>query len=150
MDSLTLQSIADRLRIATAASRTTIRVADADGNPALRAESLAEGVASMHDGPQPAIRAAPTYTELEATRTILVQHDCRIQGPRPPASLIERYRVYAQMLAPVFDGDDMIATISVHQQDTPRRWTEAEISALRAATVEVTTLLVGGVTQPGS
>ena len=105
------------------------------------AESVAECVPSMHDGPQPAIVAAPTYTELERTRTILVQDDCRTQGPRPPASLIEHYRVYAQMLAPVFDGEDMIATISVHQQDRPRHWTEAEVAALRTATAELETAL---------
>ena len=136
-----LQSIADRLRTATAASRTTIRVVDESGQPALVAESLAEHVPSMHDGPQPAIVAAPTYTELERTRAILVQHDCRTEGPRPPASLIDHYRVYAQMLAPVFDGDDLIATISVHQQDAPRHWTETEIAALRTATAEVETTL---------
>jgi GAF domain-containing protein len=143
MDTLTLQSIADHLRVATSASRTTIRVADASGHPALASESLADNVASMHDGPQPAIRAAPTYTELERTRTILVQNDCRTQGPRPPASLIDHYRVYAQMLAPVFDGDQMIATISVHQQDTARCWTEADKAALRAAVLEVSMVLTG-------
>jgi GAF domain-containing protein len=141
MDTLMLQSIADRLRSATAASRTTIRVVDASGQPALVAESLAEQVPSMHDGPQPAIVAAPTYIELERTRGILVQHDCRTEGPRPPTSLIDHYRVYAQMLAPVFAGDDLIATISVHQQDAARHWTETEIAALRSATTEVETTL---------
>jgi maleate isomerase len=141
MDTLMLQSVADRLRTATAASRTTIRVVDETGQPALIAESLGEYVPSMRDGPKPAIVAAPTYTELERTRTILVQNDCRTEGPRPPASLIDHYRVYAQMLAPVFDGDDLIATISVHQQDEPRHWTEAEIASLRTATAEVETTL---------
>jgi GAF domain-containing protein len=141
MDTLMLQSIADRLRTATASSRTTIRVVDESGQPALVAESLAQDVPSMHDGPPPAIVAAPTYIELERTRAILVQNDCRIQGPRPPASLIDHYRVYAQMLAPVFDGNDMIATISVHQQDTARDWTQIEIAALRTATAEVETTL---------
>lgn len=138
---MTLHSIVDRLRVATSASRTTIRIVDDSGEPALVAESLAEGVLTMHDGPQPVIVAAPTYTELERTRTILVQDDCRTQGPRPPASLIEHYRVYAQMLAPVFVADRMIATISVHQQDAPRHWTEAEVAALRMAITEVETVL---------
>ncbi len=136
-----LLAIADRLRTATAASRTTIRVVDESGQPALIAESLADGVPSMHHGPQPAIVAAPTYTELERTRAILVQHDCRTDGPRPPASLIDHYRVYAQMLAPVFDGSEMVATISVHQQDTARHWTDADVAALRTATAEVTIVL---------
>jgi GAF domain-containing protein len=139
-----LSPIADRLRAATAASRTTVRVTDSSGEPALAAESLADGVGSMRDGPQPAVSAAPTYTELERTRTIIVQDDCRTEGPRPPAALIEHYRVYAQMLAPVFAGDAMIATISVHQQDSPRPWTPAEVAALRQAQLEVLAALASG------
>jgi GAF domain-containing protein len=137
-----LQQIADRLRAATAASRTTVRVVDESGQPMLVAESLGDGVMSMRDGPQPAVTAAPTYTELERTRAILVQNDCRTEGPRPPASLIEHYRVYAQMLAPVFFGDNMIATISVHQQDSPRIWTKDEISALETAAAHVSAALL--------
>jgi GAF domain-containing protein len=136
-----LQAVADRLRARTGASRTTVRVTDAAGQPVLVAESLAAGVQSMHDGPAPEITAAPTYVELERTRAILVQPDCRVDGPRPPASLIEHYRVYAQMLAPVLAGEAMIGTISVHQQDRTREWNEADIAALASAQSEVTTIL---------
>jgi GAF domain-containing protein len=136
-----LQPIADRLRTATSASRTTVRVVDATGAPALIAESLAGGVRSMRDGPQPAVTAAPTYVELERTRAILVQDDCRTEGPQPPASLIEDYRVYAQMLAPVFQDGHMIATISVHQQDATRHWSDTEIAALHRAAADVAAAL---------
>jgi GAF domain-containing protein len=136
-----LQRIADQLRVATSASRTTVRVVDATGAPALIAESLAAGVISMRDGPQPAITAAPTYVELERTRAILVQDDCRVDGPRPPASLIDDYRVYAQMLAPVFAGDVMIATISVHHEGSSRHWTAAEVDALAGAQAEAAIVL---------
>ena len=145
MDAVTaaaLQQIADLLREQTTASRTTVRVADANGQPRLVAESLGAEVPSMHDGPQPAITAAPTYTELERTRELLVQNDCRVDGPRPPASLIEHYRVYAQLLAPVFDGEPMIATISVHQQGEARAWSAADIAALRAAQAAVGVVLL--------
>jgi GAF domain-containing protein len=144
MDAVTatqLQTIADHLRQQTSASRATVRVVDAEGQPRLLAESLALGVPSMHDGPQPAVTAAPTYIALEQTREILVQGDCRIEGPRPPASLIEHYRVFAQMLAPVFDDATMVATISVHQQDAVRHWTADDIAALRAAQAAVTAVL---------
>jgi GAF domain-containing protein len=127
-----LQEIADVLRAATGASRTTVRGRIGADPVALLAESLADGVESMRGGPQPGIVAAPTYVELVRTRALLVQNDCRTDGPRPPQSLIEHYRVYAQMLAPVFDDDEMIATISVHQQDAERSWTPVEIAALES------------------
>lgn len=140
-----LQGLMEKLRERTGASRTTVRGRAGDDPVALLAESRAPGVESMADGQQPAaITAAPTYVELSATRTILVQDDCREQGPRPPRSLIERYRVYAQMLAPVLSGERMIGTISVHQQDQPRHWTEADIAALEEATVAVTAVLTNG------
>jgi GAF domain-containing protein len=140
-----LQGLLERLREKTGASRTTVRGRAGDDPVALLAESLAPGVESMADGQQPAaIVAAPTYVVLSSTRAILVQDDCRDEGPRPPRSLIERYRVYAQMLAPVLSGDEMIGTISVHQQDTTRHWSKADIAALEEATAEVTALLTNG------
>jgi GAF domain-containing protein len=140
-----LQRITERLLEQTGASRTTVRGRAGDDPVALLAESLAPGVESMADGQQPAaIVAAPTYAVLSATREILVQDNCRDTAPEPPRSLIERYRVYAQMLAPVLDGGDMIATISVHQQDTTRHWTDEDIAALRRAQGEVTALLANG------
>ena len=81
---------------------------------------------------------------LSQTRAILVQDDCRASGPRPPASLIERYRVYAQMLAPVLSDGEMIGTISVHQQDTTRHWTAADVATLEEATAAITALLTRG------
>lgn len=137
-----LQRLADRLRERTGASRTTVRGPAGADPVALLAESLGPGVESMRDGQQPAvIVAAPTYVELARTRTILVQDDCRSDGPRPPRSLIERYRVYAQMLAPVLRDGAMIATISVHQQDTARHWTQDDVAALEQAAAEATALL---------
>jgi maleate isomerase len=139
-----LQRLADQLRERTGASRTTVRGRAGDDPVALLAESLAPGVESMREGQQAAaIVAAPTYVVLSRTRTILVQDDCRGEGPRPPRSLIERYHVYAQMLAPVLDDDEMIGTISVHQQDTPRHWTRADVDALEQVTAEAAAILSG-------
>jgi GAF domain-containing protein len=132
----------DQLREETGASRTTVR-GRAGGDPvALLAESLAPGVESMASGQQPAaITAAPTYVVLSETKAILVQDDCVNRGPEPPRSLIEQYRVRAQMLAPVLSEGEMIGTISVHQQDTIRHWTAADIAALERAQAEITEIL---------
>jgi GAF domain-containing protein len=137
-----LQQLAERLRAQTGASRTTVRGRSGDDPVALLAESLAPGVESMADGQQPrAITAAPTYVVLRETRAILVQDDCVNQGPEPPRSMIERYRVRAQLVAPVLDGETMIGTISVHQQDTTRHWSQADIAALEQVQAAVTAIL---------
>jgi len=117
----------------TRASRVTVRFCEEGADPRLVAEALAPGVLSMSSGSPDPIRTAGTYVYLERQRRILVQDDCRGAEPAPPASLIDYYKVYAQMLAPVFVANEMVATISVHQQDTPRIWSAAEVSALEDA-----------------
>jgi GAF domain-containing protein len=140
-----LRRLTDRLRAETGASRTTVRGRAGDDPVALLAESLAPGVESMADGQQPqAIVAAPTYVVLSETQAVLVQDDCVNEGPEPPRSLIERYRVRAQMLAPVLDGGEMIGTVSVHQQDITRHWTPADVAALERVQGEVTAILAAG------
>lgn len=140
-----LRRVVDRLLAETAASRTTVRGRSGDDPVALLAEALAPGVESMADGQQPAaITAAPTYVVLSETKAVLVQDDCLNEGPEPPQSLTGRYRVRAQMLAPVLGGGEMIGTVSVHQQDTTRHWTAADIAALERAQAEVTVILTDG------
>ena len=121
------------LLASTQASRVTVRLCEEDVDPRLVAEALAPGVVSMANGSPDAIRTAGTYAYLEEERRILVQNDCRTGEPSPPTSLIGYYKVYAQMLAPVFVEGEMVATISVHQQDKPRTWSAAEVGALAAA-----------------
>ncbi len=125
--------VATELMAATRASRVTVRLCEKGEDPRLVAEVLDKGVVSMAGGTRDPIRTAPTYVFLEAERSILVQNDCRVGDPAPPRSLIEEYRVYAQMLAPVFVGDQMVATISVHQQDAVRDWSSRDIDALSNA-----------------
>lgn len=146
-----LQRLAEALRAETGASRTTVRGRRGDDPVALLAESLAPGAESMADGQQPAaITAAPTYLVLSQTRAILVQDDCVNQGPRPPRSMIERYRVRAQMVAPVLDDGQLAGTISVHQQDSVRHWTPADIAALERVQAEVTAVLAPRTVTPGT
>jgi maleate isomerase len=133
-----LRALTDALLAATGASRTTVRLAVGDAPPTLLvAESLAVGVRSMRDGPQPSIMAAPTYVHLQEHREILVQHDCITDGPAPPPSLIADYGVRAQMLAPILDGERLVGTVSVHHQCTTRAWTLEEIGALTQAQAAV-------------
>jgi GAF domain-containing protein len=146
-----LQHLVDELRAQTGASRATVRGRRGDDPVALLAESLAPGVESMADGQQPAaITAAPTYQVLSQTKAILVQDDCVHQGPQPPRSMIERYRVRAQMVAPVIDGGQLAGTISVHQQDTVRHWTPADVAALERVQAEVTAILAARPRTPGN
>jgi maleate isomerase len=146
-----LQRLVDELRAETGASRTTVRGRRGDDPVALLAESLAPGVESMADGQQPAaITAAPTYQVLSQTKAILVQDDCVHQGPEPPRSMIERYRVRAQLVAPVLDDGQLVGTISVHQQDTTRHWTPANVAALARVQAEVTAILVPRQGTPGN
>jgi GAF domain-containing protein len=62
-------------------------------------------------------------------------------GPRPPRSMIERYRVQAQMVAPVLDRGELIGTVSVHQQDAARHWSQADIAALERVQAAVAAVL---------
>jgi MFS family permease len=146
-----LRPLVDRLRAETGASRVTVRGRSGDDPVALLAESLAPGVESMADGQQPAaITAAPTYQVLSRTKAILIQDDCVNTGPRPPRSMTERYRVRAQMVAPVLNDGELIGTVSVHQQDTTRHWSPADIAALERVQAEVATVLAGRGQQPPS
>ena len=86
------------------------------------------------------MRSRRTSASL-ATRAILVQDDCVNEGPEPPRSMIERYRVRAQLVAPVLDGAALIGTISVHQQDTTRHWSRSDIAALERVQAAVTAIL---------
>jgi len=130
-----------RLREATGASRTTVRLCGNDGSLDLVAESLAPGAPSMYGGSPAGVREAPTYRYLETEKTLLVQEDCRNAEVAPPVSLLDEYDVRAQMLAPVIIGGRLVATISVHQQGSARRWSPADVAALEEAQEVMTTFM---------
>ncbi|MQY29316.1 GAF domain-containing protein [Nocardia aurantia] len=120
-----------RLLSATGADRVTLRLADAAGFPALVAEELAPGVLSMRTGTPIDPAGYPTYRHLVETGEILIQTDTRTHPIRPPRSLIEEMRVYAQVLAPIRRAGRTVGTISVHIQDRPHRFTAADVAAVR-------------------
>jgi GAF domain-containing protein len=130
-------TIVESLLAETNASRVTVRVAGPDGSPDLAAEALAPGVVSMTTHPIEGVVEAPTYRYLADRLSLLVQEDCRLDSIAPPSSLTEVFHVYAQMLAPVVIDGAMVATISVHQQDNSRTWTQEDISALERAQAQV-------------
>lgn len=127
------RTVLDELREQTWASRTTLRLANAGEAVRLVGESLADGVASMTDGPREDPTQYPTYQFLERERTLLIQGDTRTHQVRPPESLIDWFRVYAQMLAPIISSGGVVGVISVHLVDETRAWTEADVAALKVA-----------------
>lgn len=138
------REVTDRLLDATASSRTTVRLVDREDDLVLMAESLAPGVPSMATGPAVDPRLHETYVYLERNRELLIQADCRTAAIRPPRSLVEHYRVLAQMLAPVVVDGDFRGTISVHLMDRTRRWTREDVDALSDARRELENALARG------
>jgi GAF domain-containing protein len=126
----TYVTLLDRLRIATDASRTTLRLVTPNG-PKLVAESVSPGTYRMAADRQENAAQFPTYEYLERTRDLLIQSDLRADPVRPPRSLIDRYRVLAQMLAPILVDDQVTGVISVHIVGETRAWSPAHVAALR-------------------
>ena len=137
------EDLVDSLLHDTNASRTTVRLCRDDGNAELVAEALSPGIASMFGGPITNLSEAPTYQYLLKHHQLLIQNDCRNEGPTPPETLIKVYRVFAQMLAPVVVGGAMVATVSVHQVGSTRQWTSADIAALARAREQLEQALAG-------
>ena len=133
-----LQRVCDELLLATGASRTTVRLVEPSTDDAsLAAEACQEGVVSMRTVITPGIVTAPTYRYLLEEKKFLIQNDLSVDAVDPPRSLVEQLKVRAQMLAPVLASEQMVATVSVHQQDSPRQWSDADRGALAAAVTHV-------------
>jgi len=138
-----LEAVVDRLLARTGASRATVRFARPDGTAELVAEALAPGVPSMSSHAVPGIADAPTYRYLAERHEILVQCDTRSAAVAPPTSLVDHFKVLAQVLAPVVVTGTMVATVSLHQQGTTRDWDGADIDAVADASAEVAKILAG-------
>lgn len=145
LSDVVLAGIVEDLRVATGASRTTIRgpLAGIGGSTALLAESCAPGVLSMTAGPAAAIVEADTYVYLRRELDVLVQPDCSV-GPRPPETLTSFFGVRAQLLGPLVDERMVIGTVSVHQQGSTREWSPEDVAVLRTAVAHVMAHWRGG------
>jgi GAF domain-containing protein len=147
---VTLREIAEDLFAAVGPSRVTVRGAvparSAGTSPEpettepdtteLLVELVADGVPSMAGTPRDEIPNAPTYLWLREHRRPLIQPDTS-RDPLPPRMLTQAFGVGAQLLGPLFRGEELIGTISVHQMGGPREWSETEIQALTAAVARV-------------
>ncbi len=137
-----MQHVVERLRDATLADRTTLRVdlpAAGLSVSTCAAESCGRTVTSIRADASLPQRELETVRWLETHRVALVQPDFAV-APYPPRALSDIYGVRAQMLTPVVLGSVMAGWLSVHSI-TERPWSDDDCRALDAAGREVTALL---------
>ena len=127
----------------TGASRVTLRE-DVPGEYAFPVthEALAPRVGSLKEERTVDLRGQPVALEVTSGRQV-VQDDCA-QAFDDPA--FHRMReIYgglaAQIVTPVVVDGRVAGIVSLHQLGSPRRWTEDEIEACRAAATRVGELL---------
>jgi len=127
----------------TGASRVTLRE-DAPGEYAFPVthEALAPGVGSLRDERTVELRDQPVAIEVGAGRQV-VQDDCATAYDDPAFHRMrEAYGgLAAQIVTPVSRDGAVCGIVSLHQLGAPRRWTEDEIEACRAAAARVAELL---------
>jgi maleate isomerase len=135
-----LEAVLTALRDQFQASRVTLRL-DAPGRgfhvDDVAAEALTPGVRSLRGQTSIDQRAAGTIRWLERERRVLVQDDLRGVEPAPPPELVELYGTTAQMLGPLVRDGALVGWMSVHYNDGPRRWTQADVAALETAITAV-------------
>lgn len=136
---LVFNALATSLRDSLNTARVTVRLRSLDGGVGLVAEALAEGVQSMHSGPQEDATKFPTYEFLAQRRETLVQRDLVAHPVRPPASLIEYYGTRAQMLAPICSEGELVGVLSVHSLEV-RDWQDVDIAAVELTAKAIATL----------
>ena len=127
----------------TGASRVTLRE-DVPGDYAFPVthEALAPGVGSLRAERTVDLSNQPVAREVGAGRQV-VQDDCA-QAYDDPAfhRMRETYGgLAAQIVTPVLSEGRVAGIVSLHQLGSPRRWTEEEIEACRAAATRVGELL---------
>ncbi len=137
------RNIVDRLLKGTGASRTTIRV---DCAPlglemeTVAVESLDHGAKGIEGKRTPNLRdgAAPRW--LRENRRTFVMDDClNPWAPEvaPEDYVIELYGIRSEMVAGIFQGDNMIGIVSVHYTKGPRGWSADEVAMIEQACEDV-------------
>jgi GAF domain-containing protein len=137
-----LERVAHALLDTTRASRVTFRVQlpPLDFDTAF-VEALNAGVNTLGTY-RPSYRGEPAIREyLRRHRSILVQDEVIGADPAPPPALVEIHKVRAQMVGPIFDGDDLIGVLAVHQVDAPRVWSRSDLVAFEDAMAKVATIV---------
>jgi len=141
--SIDIHPILEGLLSQTCASRVTLRQ-DVGGEYAFPVtdEALAPGVSSLRDERTVDLRSQPVALEIARGRQV-VQDDCGSAYDDPAFHRMrEAYGgLAAQIVTPVVVDGRVAGIVSLHQLDTPRRWTETEIEACRKAAARVAGLL---------
>jgi maleate isomerase len=135
-----LDAILAQLLASTSASRTTLRLDDAQHGfhvDDVAAEALAAGQNSLRGVTSINQRAAATAQWVEMNRRLLVQEDLSQGEPRPPEALVRLYGVRAQMLAPIERDGRLAGWISVHEARRARHWSAPEQEAVLQAAQQV-------------
>jgi GAF domain-containing protein len=132
-----------QLLAATGASRVTLR-RDVSGEYAFPVtnEALAPGVPSLEHERTVDLRTQPVVRELQQGRQV-VQHDSRAAYDDPAyRRMLETYGgLAAQIVTPVFVGDELKAIVSLHQLGVPRVWTPDEITLATRTAERIGSLL---------
>lgn len=127
---MAIDGVLHELLAATAASRVTLR-RDVGGDypfPVV-AEALAPGVASLREERSVHLPTQPVVLEIARGRQV-VQHDSRAAFDDPGYQrMLDVYGgLAAQIVTPISDQGRVVAILSLHQLETPRTWTAAEIA----------------------
>ena len=140
---LALQDIVDSLRVATNASRTTIRLdctALSQKLETVAAESLDDGARSLkEEWTAGARKSAAVRWLVENRRTFVMENCLKPWAPEvaPEDYVIQRYGIRSEMLRGIFSGDELIGVVSVHYTPGPRSWDDAELGMIERACDEV-------------
>jgi GAF domain-containing protein len=127
----------------TGASRATLR-RDLPGDTVFPVveEVLAPGVGSIRDERSVHLPTQPVVLEVQEGRQV-VQDDCAsaFADPAFQRMLAAYGGLAAQIVTPVHVDGRLEAILSLHQLDTPRHWTPAEIDAATEAARRIRELL---------
>jgi GAF domain-containing protein len=138
-----IDDVLQDLLTGTGASRVTLRQ-DLPGDYAFPVthEALAPGVGSLKEERTVELRNQPVALEVAAGRQV-VQDDCATAYDDPAFHRMrETYGgLAAQIVTPVTTDGGVRGIVSLHQLGTPRRWSNDEIEACRAAAARVAELL---------
>lgn len=130
-----IAAILETLLAATGASRVTLRRGVDDGYAfPVTDEALAPSVASLREERTVDLGTQPVAMEVRKGGQV-VQNDARAADSDPAfRRMLDLYGgVAAQIVTAVESNGAVTAILSVHQLETPRRWTQAEAAACRQA-----------------
>ncbi|HEY2717764.1 MAG TPA: GAF domain-containing protein [Solirubrobacterales bacterium] len=130
------QEVMDKLRSEVKTFRTVLRLEHPDEQFPVAAESLEDGAESAK-GPMDydLVQVETVQFQINEQR-ILVQNDTR-EAPHPPQEMLDVENVGAQMLSPIFVGDNVVGIVAVHHYGPARTWTGEEVSWIAWATDQV-------------